>query len=204
MDPITFAQVRTLFECHGELRSQPASDWTGDAMMPLPAPVAGFYAEVGPWGSTMHASVGPVGIMLFGLAVSIPPLKRLANAQLGHRIIGTPPDLRRNPDWPDDWLVVANEPDAAFVLDCTNQQVLHKLHGAPAQVFAPDLPTAMAALATLSSAYLALDIADDGSETEDWVDEEPSALALAKIQTALAQLVSEPEAQRMMAVLDLR
>ncbi len=203
MDPVPFAQVRTLFERHGELRSQRASDWTGDAMMSLPPTVAAFYAEVGPWGSTMHASVGPVGITLFGLTVYIPPLRKLADAQRGHRIIGIPPDLRRNPDWPDDWLVVASEPDAAFVLDCVSQQVLHKLHGAPAQVFAPDLATAMAALATLSSAYLALDIADDGSETEDWVDEEPTALALAKIQTTLAQLVSEPEAQHMMAVLKL-
>ena len=203
MSPITFAQVRTLFEPHGELRPQPASDWTGDAMLPLPATVAAFYAEVGPWGKTVHASVGPVGITLFGLAVNIPPLRRLADAQAGHRIIGNPPDLRRNPAWPDDWLVVASAPDAAFVLDGASQHVLHQLHGGPAQVFAPDLPTAMAALATLSSAYLALDIADDGSETDDWVDEAPTELACAKMQAALAAWVGKPDAQRMMALLDL-
>ena len=39
MDPVPFAQVRTLFERHGELRSQRASDWTGDAMMSLPPTV---------------------------------------------------------------------------------------------------------------------------------------------------------------------
>ncbi len=48
------------FARFGPLKAQSPDLWQGDVA--LPPALGAFYAQVGPWGETVHASVGPVGI----------------------------------------------------------------------------------------------------------------------------------------------
>lgn len=101
---------------HGEVRSQPASDWTG--AFPIPPAVERFYREVGPLNVTIKAHGNPY---------FLPSLADLWQFQAGYRWNG----LSGEPieDWPDDWLVVADEGGDPFILDRSSGAVLHAYHG---------------------------------------------------------------------------
>lgn len=196
---IALATVRPLFAAHGELRPQMADAWTGPA--PLPPEVAAFYAEVGPWGNTIYPQVGPVGITLMpaGLLVNVPPLHKLHAAQSRY-----PSDARPNANWRSHWLVVASSNGDPFIFDGLSRRVLFAQVGRDwsPQEFAPNLPTAMAALARLSLSYQ--DLSDLDDEALDIHDEELTAAGWEKIESDLSALVGKPCAQRMIEVLNLR
>src|SRR5688572_25955991 len=137
-----YAALRTLLEPWGELRPQPASDWQGPT--PLPATLADFYAQVGPWGETHHAHVGPTGLSLEvgGNPVDIPPLHKLWSRQAGYRTHAITGE--RLPDWNDHWLVVADQGADPFILDIASGEVFFAFHGAGAwrpRLLAPTLET---------------------------------------------------------------
>ncbi|MEG2804390.1 SMI1/KNR4 family protein [Stenotrophomonas sp.] len=133
--------------------------------MPLPPALAAFYQQVGPWGETVHASVGPVGIDVPGVNVCFPPLPRLWSLQAGYRWHGNGGE--RLQDWPDRWLVIAEQNGDPFILDGDSGQVLFAFHGAgqwDAAVLAEDLDSFLAALTAVGTVYLD---AGDALEDED-------------------------------------
>lgn len=162
----SFDSIRTLLQPWGELRSQPASDW--DGAIPLPSVVADFYRELGPWGSTFHAHIGPVGLDINagGNPVSVPPLRRLWGMQGCYRWHGLTGELL--PDWQERWLVVGFEGSNPFILDMDDGRVFFDLAGGKPtpRLFAPDLATAFGAIATVANtlAELGEEAYDEGFE----------------------------------------
>jgi len=163
-----FDRLRPLLAPWGHLQPEPASDWQGP--FPLPAIVEAFYREVGPWGETWHASVGPVGLAINagGNPVDVPPLHKLWARQDGYA-------WSRNPDnpikgWPAHWLVIAQEGANPFILDRNDGSVWFDMAGRgnfnDPNRFADDLPTALGAIATVANALAALgdDALDDTYE----------------------------------------
>lgn len=153
------------FARFGPLQAQSADLWQGD--VPLPPALAAFYAQVGPWGETVHASVGPVGISVPGVNVAFPPLHRLWALQAGYRWEGDAG--ARIADWPEQWLVIADQNADPFILDLDSGQVLFAFHGAgtwEATVLTEDLPTFVAVLAAVGTVYLKAgdDLEDDDGE----------------------------------------
>jgi hypothetical protein len=149
------------FAGFGPLKAQSPDLWQGDVA--LPPALAAFYAQVGPWGETVHASVGPVGISVPGVNVEFPPLHRLWALQAGYRWEGDAD--ARSADWPEHWLVIAAQNADPFILDLQTGQVLFAFHGAgtwDAAVLADDLPTFLAVLAAVGTVYQAA-----GEELED-------------------------------------
>jgi hypothetical protein len=122
------------------VRPQPASDWTGDLC--LPACLECFYETVGPFDVTIQQAGNPF---------FLPRLSALWDMQLGYRwsLSGEPCE-----DWDNDWLAVAHECEAVFILSCRSGRVLHDLHGGgtwrPTELF-PDLNTMAACLASLGA-----------------------------------------------------
>ena len=159
-----YATLAPLLEPFGALRSQPASDWSG---APLPAELAQFYAQVGPWGETYHQAVGPVGITLSvgGNPVCIPPLHKLANLQAGYAWSRNPADPL--PGWGPDWLVIAEQGGDPFIFDRASGHILFAFHGTGSWdpvFFAPDLRQGIGALATVANAFCTL---DEDSDCDD-------------------------------------
>lgn len=151
------------FARFGPLQAQSPELWQGD--VPLPSALAAFYAQVGPWGETVHASVGPVGVSVPGINVDFPPLHRLWALQAGYRWEGDAG--ARIADWPEQWLVIADQNADPFILDLDSGQVLFAFHGAgtwEATVLTEDLPTFFAVLAAVGTVYLE---ADDDLEDDD-------------------------------------
>lgn len=149
------------FARFGPLQAQAPDRWQGDVA--LPPALAAFYAQIGPWGETVHASVGPVGISVPGLNIAFPPLHRLWALQAGYRWEGEAG--ARLPDWPAAWLVIAEQNADPFILDSDSGQVLFAFHGAgrwDATVLTEDLPSFVAALAAVGTVYL-----DAGDALED-------------------------------------
>ncbi len=149
------------FARFGPLHAQSADLWRGE--IPLPTPLAAFYAQIGPWGETVHANVGPVGIDIPGVNVCFPPLHRLWSLQAGYRWQGT--RGARLADWPDAWLVIAEQNADPFIFERNTGQVLFAFHGAgrwEASVLTQDLTTFLAALAAIGTVYL-----DAGDDLED-------------------------------------
>ncbi len=184
MDPVL---VKALLEPFGALRPQAATEWKGAD--PLPEAVATFYREVGPWGETHHENVGPVGCTLTvgGNPVRIPPLHKLERLQAGYAWSKDP--LDRLQGWDDDWLVIAEQGGDPFILEKSTGAILFAFHGAGSwtpRVFARDLMTAIGSLATVAAAYLALD-------DTDFIDDEPTASAVAKIRDRLMAFVGDRE-----------
>lgn len=154
----SFDRLRPLLAPWGHLKAQPASDWQGP--FPLPAVVEAFYLEVGPWGETWHASVGPVGLSINagGNPVDVPPLHKLWARQDGYAWSRDPD--HPVPGWPDHWLVIAQEGANPFILDRNDGSVWFDMAGRghfndPSR-FADDLPTALGAIATVANALAAL------------------------------------------------
>jgi hypothetical protein len=54
---VTTETAKRLLALHGEVRSQPASDWSG--AFPMPLAVEQFYREVGPFNVTIAAHGNP-------------------------------------------------------------------------------------------------------------------------------------------------
>src|SRR5437867_3587372 len=96
LSPIILSKARRLLAEHGEIRSQPASDWRGP--FPLPPDLAMYYDVVGPVDVTIEG---------YGNPYFLPSLVKLWDFQAGYRwngLTGEP-----IPDWNDDWLVVGDE-----------------------------------------------------------------------------------------------
>ena len=148
-----YDRARALLAGHGEVRSQPASDWRGT--FPLPPAVAAFYERVGPV---------DVSIPAYGNDYFLPSLARLWDHQAGYRWngnTGEPVD-----GWDDAWLVVGDCRGDPFIFHRATGRLLADTHGRgrwdPGERFA-DLPTMAAALATLGSVVVAAgdDFTDD-------------------------------------------
>lgn len=150
--------LRTLLAPFGQLRSQPASDWTGQQA--LPTALHEFYQQVGPWGNTYHEKVGPVGCTLTvgGNPVCIPPLHKLESLQAGYAWSANPDD--KLGDWNPNWLVIAEQGGDPFIYDRATGHVLFAFHGAglwEPVLFAEDLYTAIGAIACVATSYCELD-----------------------------------------------
>ncbi len=178
---MSYTALRTLLAHWGELRPQPASDWQGT--IPLPTPLADFYAQVGPWGETYHAHVGPTGVSLDigGNPVDIPPLHKLWQLQAGYRwdAVGG----ERLADWSEHWLVIADQGADPFILDTASGNVLFAFHGAGAWAPTPlatSLETAFGGLATMANAMA--ELGDDAFDDSD----ELLATARATVTSSLA------------------
>jgi hypothetical protein len=191
------ASLRTLLEPFGELRPQPASDWTGAD--PLPEDIARFYAHVGPWGPVIYENIGPIGSTLNcgGNPVCIPPLHKLENLQEGYAWGSNP--AGKFDDWNPDWLVIAEQGGDAFIYEKPSGHILFAFHGMGTwepRLFANDLLTAVAALAAVANVYTSL-------EESEFVDCAVTEAALEKIKARLAAVIgNRAEAERMLAVLE--
>ena len=86
-----------------------------------------------------------------GNPVNIPALKDLWSHQACYRWHGHTGE--RLPNWPDHWLVIATEGSNPFILDMQDGQVYFALAGGKPRptLFAPDLLTAIGALATVAN-----------------------------------------------------
>lgn len=196
MTMTSFSRIRDQFARFGELRAQPRAGWNGD--IPLPAVLADFYEQVGPWGATYHENVGPVGITLSETNISFPPLHRLWNLQAGYRWDAS--NGQRVPEWQDNWLVVADQNADPFILDTQTGRILHAMHGTggwdPGEV-APDLPTLAAALAAIGLVCLE---ADEDLRDDDWeIKPEHRARALRDLTEVLGD---EQEAKYFLDVIE--
>ncbi|MCR6477371.1 hypothetical protein NU688_14515 [Variovorax sp. ZS18.2.2] len=154
----SFDQIRPLLAPWGALKPQPASDWNGP--FALPEAIAEFYREVGPWGDLHDASDSPDGLSINtgGNPVSVPPLHKLWARQDGYAWSRNP--ANRLDGWPEHWLVIAQEGGLPFVFDRNDGSVLFHFTGmrhwnAPRR-FAPDLATALGAIATVANALAKL------------------------------------------------
>lgn len=144
-----------------ELRSQPATDWTGE--LPLPAPLVEYYEEFGPMDLCLKAYGNPYFLPAFG---------NLWAHQRGYRWTvsrsGSSLEASRNEDWDDDWLVVGDEGGDPFILSRSTGRVLRADHGcgawAPHEMF-ESLEQMAAALTAIGSvcASAGTDLTDDDS-----------------------------------------
>jgi hypothetical protein len=138
--------VRALLEPWGELRPQPAEEWTGEA--PLPDAVRDFYGEVGPVDLDVDCGGNPV---------HIPALDRLWALQTQYRWHGR--TGARLTDWKDAWFVVAQAGGDPFILDVVTGQLFVARHGSPEWapvLFAGNLMTGIGSIATVGNALSAL------------------------------------------------
>ncbi|WP_199770834.1 hypothetical protein [Achromobacter sp. AONIH1] len=160
-----YAPIRDQFLRFGDLRPQGAGEWRGP--FPLPPALAEFYAEVGPLGPVVYEHVGPVGVTIPGTALGFVPLAKLWVRQAGYRWDGNSGE--RLTDWPEDWLVIADQHADPLILEMSTGRVLYALHGAgrwDAQWLAPDLRTLAAVLAAVGGVHedAGDDLCDDEGE----------------------------------------
>ncbi|WZB70902.1 hypothetical protein WJ968_00675 [Achromobacter xylosoxidans] len=160
-----YAPIRDQFLRFGDLRPQGAGEWRGP--FPLPPALAEFYAEVGPLGPVVYEHVGPVGVTIPGTALGFAPLAKLWVRQAGYRWDGNSGE--RLTDWPEDWLVIADQHADPLILEYVHRCVLYALHGAgrwDAQWLAPDLRTLAAVLASVGGVHedAGDDLCDDEGE----------------------------------------
>lgn len=122
-------QARAALAPHGALASQTAAEhWRGD--IPLPPVIATFYEQIGPLGEWINERVGHAGLEVpnVGNPFSIPPLARLWQLQAGYRWHGITGE--RIADWPDHWLVVADQGADPFIFDLRTGAIQFARHGA--------------------------------------------------------------------------
>jgi hypothetical protein len=162
-------RARVLLTEHGDVRSQPGSDWRGS--VPLPAKLADFYERVGPINITIES---------YGNAYFLPSLGKLWDFQAGYRWNG----LTGEPihDWHDEWIVVADKGGDPFIFNRTSSTVLFAYHGQgvwkPEEWFS-DLPTMAACLAEFGSAFQAA--GDNFTDADSYVRPECRERAIRKI-----------------------
>jgi hypothetical protein len=183
---VTAEVAKRLLALHGEVRSQLASDWTGD--LPLPPAVERYYQEVGPCNVTIGAHGNPY---------FLPCLADLWKFQAGYRWNG----LSGEPieDWNDDWFVVADEGGDPFIFERSSGVILHAYHGEgewDAGEMFPDLNTMVACLAQIGA--IVLDAGDDYTEEDCSVRPKYRALASGRLQELLG---SKSEAEAVLRVL---
>lgn len=125
---VSIEQARAALAPHGALAPQPAAaHWRGD--IPLPPAIATFYEQVGPLGEWVNDRVGHAGLTVpnVGNPFSIPPLSRLWQLQAGYRWHGITGE--RLADWPDHWLVVADQGADPFIFDLRTGAIQFARHG---------------------------------------------------------------------------
>jgi hypothetical protein len=183
---VTVEVAKRLLALHGEVRPQTASEWTG--AFPIPRDVERFYREVGPANVTIEAHGNPY---------FLPSLADLWQFQAGYRwhgLSGEPTE-----DWPDDWLVVADEGGDPFIFVRSSRVVLHAYHGEgewDASEMFPDLNTMAACLAQIGA--IVLESGRDYMEKDCSIRPKYRALALARLQELFS---SKSEAEAVLGVL---
>jgi hypothetical protein len=183
---VTAEGVKRLLVLHGEIRPQPPSDWTGAFEVPLA--VEQFYREVGPANVTIEAHGNPY---------FLPSLADLWEFQAGYRWNG----LSGEPihDWPDDWLVVADEGGDPFIFSRSSGAVLHAYHGEgewDAREMFPDLSTMAACLAQIGG--IVLEAGREYMEEDCSIRPKCRLLASARLQKLLG---SKPDAESVLGAL---
>ena len=176
----TASQARELLAHHGTCSAQIADDWTGE--IPIPDDIARFYAEVGP---------RDIEIVGYANPTFIPSLSELWNRQAGYRWNG----LTGEPiaDWPDSWIVVADEGADPYIFDSDTRRVLFAQHGTgewDAGEIYPDLNTMAACIATLG---IVISEADDFTDDDFLVQPKYRDMAVARL-TDLLGITTEAEA----------
>ena len=147
--------LRQLLAPYGELKPQPATDWTGNTA--LPTMVEEIYTQIGP-----HELMISTG----GNSIYVPSLAKLSTLQVGYRTDGNTHERIIN--WPDEWLVIAAEGANPFIFNCKDSQIYFDFAGGgkwQPRLLAPNIATAFGSLATLSSALANL---DDETDFEDF------------------------------------
>ena len=186
---VTAEAAKRLVALHGELRSQPSSDWTGS--FPIPSAVERFYREVGPFNVTIHSHGNPY---------FLPSLAELWQLQAGYRWNGLSGDPLE--DWLDDWLVVADEGGDPFIFDRSSGVVLHAFHGEEewdAREMFPDLNTMAACLAQIGG--IVLEARNVYAAEDCSIRPKYRALAATRLQELLG---SKPDAEAVLKVLGWR
>ncbi len=178
--------AKRMLAIHGEVRSQPASDWTGT--FPLPPALERFYREVGPCNVTIKAHGNPY---------FLPCLTELWTFQTGYRWDGISGEPTK--DWSQDWLVIADEGGDPFIFARSSGVVLHAYHGAgqwDAVEMFPDLNTMAACLAQIGA--IVLESGRDYSDADCSIRPEYRDIASARFQELLG---SKSEAEAVLKVL---
>lgn len=181
--------AKRLLAFHGDVRPQPPSDWTG--AFPIPPDVERFYREIGPANVTIEAHGNPY---------FLPSLGDLWQFQAGYRWNG----LSGEPieDWPDDWIVVADEGGDPFIFVRSSGEVLHAYDGEgewDAREMFPDLNTMAASLAQIGG--IVLEAGNEYLEEDCSIRPKYRALASARLQELLG---SKPDAEAVLEVLGWR
>ena len=150
---ITAKETRELLCRHGSCAPQGPADWTGPFQ--LPESLLQFYSGVGP---------KDVCIEGFGNPTTIHSLKKLWERQAGYRWNG----LTNEPigDWPENWIVVADEGADPYIFDTETTRILFAQHGSgewDAGEIYLDINTMAACIATLGCVIL---------DSEDFEDDD--------------------------------
>jgi|688.fasta_scaffold355934_2 hypothetical protein len=178
--------AKRLLAMHGEVCAQPPSDWNG--AFPIPPEIERFYIEVGPTNVTIEAHGNPY---------FLPSLADLWQFQAGYRWNG----LSGEPieDWPDDWLVIADEGGDPFIFVRSSGVVLHAHHGEGewdgGEMF-PDNNTMAACLAQIGA--IVLEAGDEYMEEDYSIRLKYRELTSARLQELLG---SKAEAEAVAGVL---
>jgi hypothetical protein len=183
---VTAEVAKRLLTLHGEIRTQPPSDWTG--AFPIPPDVERFYREVGPANVTIETHGNPY---------FLPSLADLWEFQAGYRWNGLGGESIH--EWPDDWLVVADEGGDPFIVVWSSGVVPHADHGEgewDAGELFPDLNTMAACLALIGG--IVLEAGKEYMEEDCSIRLKYRALASARLQKLLG---SKPDAEAVLGVL---
>lgn len=179
--------ARQKLSIHGHVRPQSSSDWAG--VFPIPVAVEQFYQEVGPVSVKIQARGNPY---------FLPSLAELWQFQAGYRWNG----LTNEPidNWPDDWLVVANQGGDPLIFVRSSGTVLHSYAGMGAwdtsKIF-PDLNTMAYCLAEIGA--IALEAGDEFLDEDFSIRPEYLELAIARFEVRLG---SRSTAEAVLGVLE--
>ncbi|MET3379847.1 hypothetical protein [Variovorax paradoxus] len=184
-------QARAALASHGALAPQSTAEhWRGE--IPLPAAIETFYAQVGPLGEWINDRVGHAGLTVptAGNPFSIPTLARLWELQAGYRWHGITGE--RIADWPDHWLVVADQGADPFIFDLNTGGIQFARHGEgvwkdDAPIFADILEMA-ACLGTIGQVW------DEAGEDIFMDDDSVNPVHRARLIERLTPLIGASEA----------
>jgi hypothetical protein len=109
-------ELRSLLRVHGKLSPQASTLWKGP--FDLPVAISDFYRSIGPV---------DIGIKGQGDPYFIPSLSRLWKHQVGYRVNGR--TGKRIEQWPNSWVVVADQGADPFIYDRESGNILHDYHG---------------------------------------------------------------------------